>query len=152
MAVPTAAPYTLPVEDTVATEAALLVQVPPVVVFVSVVVVPVQITVEPVLTATTGVAITVSSLLTELLPQLLVKVYTSVTVSAVRPVSAPVEAFMVATEGFRLLQVPPLTALVSVVEPVTHTNVLPPMAEGVVGKGLTVTSVEVTAVPHALET
>lgn len=45
------------------------------------------------------------------------------------PVTTPVDALMVATDGLLLTQVPPGAIFVSVELPPTHTVVVPPMAE-----------------------
>lgn len=62
--------------------------------------------------------------------QLVPSVYVMLTVPALPPVTIPVLASTVASEIFPLVQVPPLTALLSVVVWPEHTFVIPEINDG----------------------
>jgi len=123
--VPVATPLTVPVEEPiVATPVLLLLHVPPDVVELSVVLLPAQMLVVPVIEA--GVLFTVNVEVAIQLPIL----YVIVAVPAPAPVAVPVDEPIVATPVLLLLQVPPLTELVSVELPPTQTDIVPPIDAG----------------------
>ena len=102
----------------------LLVQVPPVVALLNVVVAPAHIGVVPVIDAGKGFT-TTEAVTVQLAPE----VNVIVALPAETPVTMPVEDPMVATELVPLLHVPPLPSVNVVVDP-THTVVVPPIADG----------------------
>lgn len=109
--VPAVRPVTTPAADTVPTAGVLLLQVPPVVVHVSVVVPFTQMLVIPVITAGNGLTVS-----TAVLRQPLVRLYVIVLVPpGAIPVATPVPRPIVATVVVPLIQVPPVGAPVSVV-------------------------------------
>ena len=108
VAVPPATPYTVPVDAlTVATEALLLVQVPPEAVLANTVVLPGHTVAVPVMAA--GVALTVTTVPTA--PQEVV--YEMVAVPALTALTIPLDEPTVATLVLRLVQLPPGGASVS---------------------------------------
>lgn len=130
--VPPATPVTTPVvAPTVATDVALLLQVPPGVASLSVVVCPEHTSSVPVMAD--GNALTVT---TRMAKHPAPVVYVIVAVPGAMPLTIPVDKPTEATEGVVLVQVPPETVLVSVVVVATHSEAVPPIADGV---ALTVT-------------
>ena len=121
-AFPAATPVTKPVVVfTVATDGVTLLQLPPVVpLLVYVVVDPAHTAAAPLTVPAFGIAFTVINFVALAVPQLLVMVYLIVAVPDATPVITPVLAFTVATDGVRLLQLPPLVPLLEyvVVEPI----------------------------------
>ena len=125
MEVPADNPETIPdSEPTVATVVLLLVQEPPLSGLLNVVVAPVQMLVAPVIDP--GVASTVTIVLMEHEPT----EYVMAEVPALTPFKIPDVIPMVATAALPLVQLPPLTELVSVDELPAHSAVLPPIAAG----------------------
>jgi hypothetical protein len=125
VAVPEATPDTTPVDAPMAATAVLLlVQVPPPVVLVSIVVEPTQTVCVPAIFA--GVAFTVT---TDVLKQALASVNDMVAVPAAAPVTTPVLAFTVAIPVALLLQVP-LLLLVSVAVVPAQIDAVPPITPG----------------------
>lgn len=117
MADPRPVPVTVPA-DTVPIAALLLVHVPPAPpVLPASILPPIQTGAE---TVTDGLALIVMLVL---FWHPFGAVYIAVATPAVEPVNIPVSISMVPPPG--VLQVPPVTALVSVVLPSTHTEVLP---------------------------
>ena len=110
---PAATPVTTPVVAfTVATDRVTLLQLPPVVpLLVYVVTDPTQTVVAPLTVPAFGIAFTVILADAAEVPQLLVRVYLMLAVPAVTPFTTPEVAFTVATDGVRLLQLPPLIPL-----------------------------------------
>ena len=125
-------PVTMPDVPTVATVAALLLHVPPASVLLSGVVAPAQTVVAPVTVA--GTALTVT---TDVVLQPVVSVKVISVVPALRPVSTPDEAPIVATAGLLLVHdMPDGVGLVSTVVVPVQIAVVPAMADG---SGFTVT-------------
>ena len=71
---------------------------------------------------------------------------------AATPVTAPVAAFTVATDGVRLLQVPPLLPLLEYVVADPVQTVVAPLIAPATGRGLTVISADAIEVPQLLVT
>jgi len=134
----------MPVEDpTVATAASVLLQVPPVMVSVHVVVRPIHTVAAPVITDGIGVTVTVA---VEKQPVGMVKLIIAVPPEI--PVTTPVVGFTVATEVVLLLHVPGSGGGIvdkGVVAP-AHIDSVPVIA-GATGRGLTVTIATTLHVP-----
>jgi len=110
--VPARTPVTMPVlVPIVATALLLLLQLPPVVALLSVVVRPSQTLIVPVIEASGGSTVNVNVVI-----QPVAKVYVMVVVPTRTPVTMPLLVPMVATEMSLLLQEPPVVASLSVVE------------------------------------
>jgi len=115
----------VPVEEPiVATPVLLLLHAPPDVAELSELLLPAQMLVVPVMEA--GVLFTVNVVVAIQLPML----YVIVAVPALAPVAVPVDEPIVATPVLLLLQVPPLTELVSVALLPTQTDIVPPIDAG----------------------
>lgn len=143
MVVPAERAVTEPVpEPMLATAGVLLVQVPPVVVSVSVVSVPVHVVNVPPIAA--GKGLTVMVVFLEQPVDAWVKVI--IAVAADTPDTVPVAGSTVATAVLEDAQVP--ATFVKIVEPPTHTVGVPPEAAG---GALTVITAVVVAVPQPLE-
>ena len=114
---PAATPVTTPVAAfTVATDGVRLLQLPPLMpLLVNVVVEPTHTVEAPLTVPALAAGFTVITLFELNVPQLLVTVYFIVALPAATPVTKPVVAFTVATDGVRLLQVPPLVPLLEYV-------------------------------------
>jgi hypothetical protein len=108
----------------VATEALLLLQLPPPVVLLSVVVAPIQVTAVPEIDAGTGLTVT---LVATLHPE--PRKYEIVTVPAVTPVTIPEVDPTAATDGALLVHVPP-PLFDNVVAPPSQTYLIPVIAGG----------------------
>ena len=122
------------------------VQTPPVVALVNAVVDPSHTSVVPVIAATTGIASTVTVVVTELThPVLLVTVYVIVAFPAATPVTTPL-ASTVAVAVLDVDQTPFAVVLAKAVVAPTHTDVVPVIA-ATVGNALIVTVV-VSALVH----
>ena len=131
--VPPLTAATAPVADpTVAMAVLLLIQVPPVVLFVSVVEAPSQRTNVPAIAA--GLELTVATVV-RLHP--VASVYVMFDVPAATPVSVPLEEPIVATATSLLLHVPPEGVALNVVVIPIQVNDVPPITDG---RALTVTS------------
>jgi hypothetical protein len=131
MVVPAEAPVTIPVVPIVATVVVPLLQVPPEVPSLKVVVAPEQIPVPPVMAA--GAGLTVNPVVVRQIPNENV----IVVLPTKSPFTTPVVEPIVATVVLLLVQLPPPMPSPSVVELPTHTLGAPVMAVGV---GLTVTA------------
>ena len=114
-----------------ATAGVALLQVPPAVALLNVVVDPAQSVRVPVIAAGSGFTVTVA-----VTKQPVGKVYEITEVPADTPVTTPVDELTVATAGVALLQVPPAVALLNVVVDPAHSVRVPVIAAG---RGLTVT-------------
>ncbi len=123
--VPSDTPVTTPAE-TVATEE-LLAQTPPVTVVVSVVAANAHTVPEPVTMPGSGNILTIKFIVSLALPQLLVTVYDITVVPVDTPLTIPAATVAAALLA---LQVPPATALLSVVTPATQTWLLPVIMPG----------------------
>src|ERR1043166_4771101 len=111
MEVPADTPVTTPVvEPIVATPVLLLLQVPPPVPSLNVVVAPWQILVTPVIGRGDGYTVTVMAA-----AQPVLRVYEMVEVPAATPVTIPVDEPIVATVVLLLVQIPPPVASLNVV-------------------------------------
>lgn len=140
---------TTPEELIVATLVLLLVQVPPDVASLSVLVKPLQILSVPVIGATAvGVPFTLTNFVALAVPQLLVTVYVIVAEPADAPVTTPVADPIVAW-ALLLLHVPPDDVSVNVAVPPTHITDGPPI--GAADTELTVTAVLVEVTTHGPE-
>ena len=106
-AVPFDTPVTTPLEFTVAIPVALLVQTPPAVVLLNIVVDPTHTEVAPVVAATIGKAFTVINFVTVLEHPLIVTVYDIVEVPGLAPIITPF-ALIGAMFGSPLNQTPPV--------------------------------------------
>ena len=124
---------------TVATASVADVHVPPDVLFVKVVVEPIQALVEPPIAANTGSGLTVITELTLVLHPLVVTVYVIVLVPDVTPVTTPL-ALTVATAVLLDVHTPKAVALVNVVVDPAHT-VAEPVIDATTGKAMIVTVV-----------
>lgn len=150
IAVPADTPATTPAVLIEAIAVLLLLQVPPETPLVSAVVAPAQTVVVPLIVPADGVVDTLTVVVALAEPHALVTVYDIVTEPTATPVTTPV-LLIVAIEGLLLLQVPPVTALINVLDEPGHTVVEPVMvpADGVV---ITVTVAVVPALPQLLVT
>ena len=127
-----------------------LVHTPFAVALASAVVDPAHTSVVPLIAATTGIAFTVTVVVTELThPFAFVTVYVIVVLPADTPVTTPVEALIVAVAVFALVHTPPVVVLASVVVAPSHTDVVPVIA-ATTGRALIVTGV-VTELVHPFE-
>jgi hypothetical protein len=147
---PTDTPVTTPAVLTVAREASLLLQVPPVPVVVKLIVVPVHTVLGPLIVPALGMGNTVIGLVLRAVPQALVTVYLMVSRPALTPVTIPVVP-TVAAAVFTLLHTPPVVLAVRVVVAPTQTVLLPLMVPDV-GAAITATYLLATEVPQALVT
>jgi hypothetical protein len=118
--VPAATPETIPDEPTVATEAALLLHVPPDVASLKDMTEPAHTEDEPEMAAGTVLTVTVAVAV-----QPDADVYVTIDVPVATPLTMPVALPIVATPMLLLLHAPPLVASVSVVAEPTHTPVAP---------------------------
>ena len=151
---PAATPVTTPVDAfTVATDVLRLSQLPPVVpLLVYVVVAPAQIGDAPLTVPAFTAALTVIDLDELAVPQLLVMVYLMVAVPAATPVTTPVAAFTVATDGVRLLQLPPVVPLLVKVAVDPTQTVAAPLTVPAMAAGFTVITLFELNVPQLLVT
>jgi hypothetical protein len=129
----------------------LLLHVPPVAGFVKTIVEPMQTDEEPAITPAFGNALTDTTIVAAIVPQLLVTVYDMVVVPAAIAATIPVVEPIVATAVFTDVQTPPLVALLKVVLPEGHTVAVPVIVPAF-GEGLTVTTIVAAAVPQLLVT
>lgn len=145
--VPAATPVTLPDPSTVATEPALLVQLPPVEVSPRVVIEPPsQTAIVPVMVA--GIGLMVTAWVAIAVPQELVTVYKTVSMPAVAPVTVvPVTIAW----PFEALHVPPVVASATVIAPTAHMLDGPVMVPAV-GVAITVIVEVAYKVPQLLVT
>jgi hypothetical protein len=148
--VPAATPVTTPAAETTAFAVLLLLQVPPDTLAVRLVAVPAQTVGSPKMSIEDESAFTVTVLVATAVPQPLETVYDITAVPAATPVTTP-ELLIVAIPVEPELQVPPLTALLSVVVPAMLTVDVPVMVPAD-GAALTVTIFVAVAVPQPLET
>ena len=149
VAVPLLTPVTIPVLPTVATAVLLLLQVPPLIPSVKVIVDPVHTLAGPVMVPAVAVVPMDMGSVAMAVPQLLLTVYTIVSRPALTAVNEPT-VVMVAL-ALVMLQVPPGAA--SVYRLTVPTQRLPgPLMEPALGKGLTVTARVAAAVPQLLLT
>ncbi len=125
--VPAATPVTMPVELTVATEGLLLLHVPPGVLSERATDAPTQVPDGPTIGAMVVAPVTVKDIVRK---QPLPNVYVMVQVPAATPVTTPVAMFTEAIAVLLLLHVPPETALLSVLVPLTGIDVMPDIAAG----------------------
>ena len=130
---PDETPVTNPVDaSTVAVAVLALVHTPPDVALESNVVAPAHTCVVPVIAATTGNALIVTVVVTELVqPFAFVYVYVIVDVPADTPVTFPVIEFTVATDVLLDVQTPPDVVLVKIVLDPIHALGVPPIAASV---------------------
>jgi hypothetical protein len=151
VAVPAATALTIPEGDTVAMEALLLDQVPPVTESVKETVPVPQMREAPEIVPAESELITVTVAFAVVVPQLPVTVYVSVVVPAATPVTAPV-AEIVAMEVLPDTQVPEVDPVVAydVVEP-TQTGLMPEIAPAV-AFGVTVILYAAVEVPQLFVT
>jgi hypothetical protein len=133
--VPAAMPLTTPAASMVATAGLLLLQAPPVLVVLSVVVVPTHVLSVPVMAAGSGLTVTI---LVSWQPPAPI-VYVTSHVPADMPLTTPEPKPMVAMPGQATLQVPPAGEPMAVVVDPAHTCKVPVMA---VGSGLMSTTTE----------
>ena len=127
IAVPGVIPVTMPVPGPiVALAGLLLLQVPPAVMSVNVIVCPVQATEEPVTGAANG-GVTAILLVTV---QPLSNVYDIVAEPEATPLTSPVAEPTVATAILLLVQVPPAVTSLNVVVALRHTDAAPVIAAG----------------------
>lgn len=124
---PAVTPFTVPVEVTVAIPVVLLLQVPLLVVEVSMVEAPAQTAPAPVIAA--GDGITVIAFVTM---QPVPSEYVIVTVPAVTPVTSPLVLFTVARAALLLLHNPPVGLVASIVMACVQTVPAPVIAVGAV--------------------
>jgi len=148
--VPDATPMTTPDVPTVAIAALLLIQVPPLVASVKVIVAPEHTVVGPEMAATVGVAVRVIECVAIAVPQLLVTEYDITTEPPVTPVTTP-PVLTVAMAFEELIQVPPPAELVRLIVAPVH-KVEEPVSVPALGLGLTVTTVVAATVPQLLLT
>ena len=135
-----------------ATVGLLLLQTPPVVLFVSVADVDKQIAEGPPIAGGKAGTVITSTVLNWLItPQLLVIVYTMVAVPGETPVTVPV-AFTVATAGVAELQTPPVVALAKVVVAPAHTLTAVAGVMGEMEDGLTVIGKVEKLIPQIFDT
>jgi hypothetical protein len=146
VAVPAVFPVTMPEVPIDAISGLLLVHVPPLVVLLSVVVLPVQTVAVPVMALTTVPGVTVTFLVVRAVPQSVVTIYDIVLVPADMPVTIPVMP-TVPTAVLLLLQEPPGDALLSAVVLPAQTEATPVIGLAV-GSVLTVTTFVATAEPQ----
>ena len=103
--------------------------------------------------ATIGVPFTVSSVVDEADPQLLVTVYLTVTEPAVPPVTTPPEVIVAVPVPLSIDQVPPAVALVKAgVDAPAQTPDAPPLIAATVGVPFTASGVFTVVVPQLLVT
>ena len=122
-----------------ATDVERLLQVPPLVPLLEYVVVdPTQIVDAPLTVPAFGATLTVIDFVALAVPQLLVMVYFMVAVPAATPVTTPVAAFTEATDGVRLLQLPPLVPLLVNVAVEPTQTVEAPLTVPALASGFTV--------------
>ena len=145
VAVPPVTPSTRPVDPTVATDGVPLLQLPPAVASVSVVLAPAHNTPVPETVPALGAVLTDTTRVAAAVPQLFVTVYDIVVVPAATPDTIP-DVPTVALAVLVLLHVPPAAASVSVTLLPIHTadgpDIVPATADG-----LTVTITEVKQPP-----
>jgi hypothetical protein len=135
--VPAVSPATTPLAlPTVATVVLLLLHVPPSTVLDNVVDDPTHTEFVPVIVPDVADVVTAISLVEKTVPQLVFTVYVIMVVPASTPVTTPL-ALIVATLGVLLLQVPPVTGLVSVVVSPVH-KLDDPLITPAVGAGVMV--------------
>jgi hypothetical protein len=152
--VPALTPITRPeLLFTVATEVALVLQVPPGVPVASdnCVVLPLQTVVVPVIVPATTAGFTVILAVAVEVPHAFVTVYVIVEVPEETPVTIPFVELTVATAGLLLLQVPPLPVLVNgVVKP--EQTLAAPLAIPAFGAGVTMMIADAMAFPQVVDT
>ena len=147
MVAPAATPVTTP-PATVA-DVVLLLQVPPAMSVVNVVVAVAHTVLLPVIVARAGVVETTTCIVSLTVPQSPVTEYDIIAVPADTPVTTP--PITIAVLLLLLLHVPPATALLSVVVVAVHTDGVPVIVPAS-ANGLTVNSIVSMAVPHPLAT
>jgi hypothetical protein len=131
---PAVTPVTTPVEEPIDAKVPLLLQVPPALALLNVIVEPTQTLARPVIGAGNGLTVTV----VVVIQPVTVAVNVIVITPALIPESTPVVALMLPTAGALLLHVPPPVVKFSkVIVPPTQTWVGPVMAAG---SGCTVTT------------
>jgi hypothetical protein len=141
-------PVTTPVVATLAIVAALVVQVPPVTVEVSALVLAAQMVAVPEIVPAEGEDTTLITLVAVAVPHVPVTVYVIVAVPVALPLTTPA-AVTEATAAFELAHVPPVTVLLNVVVPARQTVVAPESVPAVVA-AFTVIVLVAVPVPQAL--
>jgi len=152
VATPVAMPVTMPELPIAATPLLLLLQDPPEVVLLKAVAAPTQTAAEPVIVPAAGNGFTVTVVVANAVPQLLVAVYVIVAVPAPTPVTTPVLP-MEAIDVLLLLHEPPavLEELLNVTVAPAHTVEEPVMLPAATD-GLTVTVAVARSVPQIFVT
>jgi hypothetical protein len=136
--VPVATPETIPEPlPTVATDVLLLVQLPPAMASLNVIVDPAQTVAGPAVVMGAGAEFTVIFFVVKTVPQRLVTVYLITSVPGASPVTTPVTGFTEAVV-LLLLHTPPGDASVNAIDEPTHTAESPVMVPTVVGETVTV--------------
>lgn len=148
-AVPDAIPVTTPPGDTVAIPVAVLLQIPPVGVAVSAIVLASHTESGPAMAPITGRVSTVMVFVATAVPHMLVTEQLTVAVPYVNPLTSPVGLTLTAGPG--VLQVPPVGVHVSVMTEVIQTKE-GPLITDTVGSGFTVITRFVAIVPQLLVT
>jgi hypothetical protein len=150
VAEPADTPVTSPVVSSTVAFALLLVHLPPVVVFVSVIFEPTHTAIEPDILATVGKAFTVMLLVTLALQLFeFVTVYVIVAEPVDTPVTSPVVSFTVAL-ALLLVHLPPVVVFVSVIFEPAHAALEPDML-ATVGNAFTVTAIDTRALLQVVD-
>ena len=145
--VPAFIPFTSPEAETVAIAVDWLLQIPPVVPFLRVVVFPTQTCLVPLIASGAfGSAFTVKDFVTTVEQPPDVTVYLAVTTPAVIPVTTPPLVMLALPDPEVVDQVPPLVPSVKAgVEEFTQTVVAPPRIAATIGSAFTVVAVDEVA-------